>query len=317
MPTTQRGRLGIFSDAELEAARRRGHVDFLQRLGIRSATNGRFNDIYDKALRRRVADEFAAMTDDEFDSAWRQGHIQFLADAWGAQPDYFRRLRTQPYRTGPGWKRRRSAQSNSLISAANVASDLDLASHIAAVREYAGRRTDRLDVLARLNEPLKRPAQLAGVFRPRGHPEQFRFMLIGEMPSLNQPFNADPDVNYNFDVTTRDRFLQEMMVKYGVPGSYVTDIVKERDVPRRPTAAEVKKWLPFLLAEIEILKPKVLVILGKRTYRASFKPWVEQHVTDGISVDWVFHYSRNPKVMFERRFAEVINKHRSAGSHHR
>ena len=77
----------------------------------------------------------------------------------------------------------------------------------------------------------------------------------------------------NFAETARDKFWQEMMIKYGVAGSYVIDIVKARDVPRCPKPDEVTRWLPFLLKEIEIIQPQTLVVLGKRTYEASFRPF--------------------------------------------
>ena len=113
----------------------------------------------------------------------------------------------------------------------------------------------------------------------------------------------------NFAETARDRFLQDMMVKYGVGGSYVTDIVKTRDYPRQPTPDEVTRWLPFLLKEIEIIGPQALVVLGKRTFEASFVRFVAPHIPKGIKVDWVFHYSNQvPRKKFEERFSQVVGK---------
>ena len=75
--------------------------------------------------------------------------------------------------------------------------------------------------------------------------------MIGEMPSLNEPSNADPEVNYNFNVTERDVFLQTMMIKYGLGGSYVTDIVKDRDVPRQPTPDDPVDYLEMPLRAVK------------------------------------------------------------------
>jgi uracil-DNA glycosylase family 4 len=100
-----------------------------------------------------------------------------------------------------------------------------------------------------------------------------------------------------------------MMVKYGVAGSYVTDIVKTRDVPRRPKPDEVTRWLPFLLKEIEIIQPQTLVVLGKRTYEQSFVPFVARNIPKNIKVDWVFHYSNQvTRKKFEDRFRQVVGK---------
>lgn len=170
---------------------------------------------------------------------------------------------------------------------------------------------NKLNQLGDLNKSLKPPRELSGVFLPRGSKERFYFMFIAEMPSMNEPKKkSGENENFNFGVTTRDRFFQEMMTKYDVVGSYVTDIVKVRDIPRRPTKTEIQKWLPFLLKEIEIIQPKAIIVLGQRTYEASFKPYVEPAIIQkGIKVDYVFHYSSQvPRRKFERRFSEVMKR---------
>jgi uracil-DNA glycosylase len=104
-----------------------------------------------------------------------------------------------------------------------------------------------------------------------------------------------------------------MMSKYGIAGRYATDTVKKRDVPRRPKPDEIAKWLPTLLQEIEIIRPQTLVVLGKRTYDDSFRPFVGQHIPKNIKVDWVFHYSNQAtRKKFEDRFRHVIGKTKSA-----
>jgi len=166
----------------------------------------------------------------------------------------------------------------------------------------------RLSRLGELNKELNPPNDLSGVFLPVGSKEQFDLMFLAEMPSMNVPEGwVEGQPIPNFGETARDRFLQEMMIKYEVAGSYVTDIVKTRDVPRRPRPDEIARWLPFLLKEIEIIGPKALVVIGKRTYDGSFRPFVEQHVPKHIKVDWVFHYSNQvTRAKFEGRFRDVI-----------
>src|SRR6266581_7554735 len=78
MPRTAPGRFGVFSDEELVEAEKRSHVRFLRRLGIGPAANGRFDDINNKELSRRVARSFAEMSDREFDEAWQLGLIFFF-----------------------------------------------------------------------------------------------------------------------------------------------------------------------------------------------------------------------------------------------
>lgn len=173
---------------------------------------------------------------------------------------------------------------------------------------------DKLGRLEELNKTLKSPQELGGAFLPEGSPKQFEFMFVAEMPSMNEPKNKSTEKFSNFSVTARDRFLKEMMMKYGVAGSYVTDIVKERDVPRQPTKGEIEKWRPFLLEEVEIIQPRVIVVLGKRTYDASFKPFIEPHIPKQIKVEYVFHYSQQgakTNAEVEQRFGEVIGKIRT------
>lgn len=166
---------------------------------------------------------------------------------------------------------------------------------------------EKLLGLAILNRALKPPDELPGSFQPEESPKQFDVMFVAEMPSMAEPRKHSGSNHSNFGVTARDRFLQETMCKYGVGGSYITDVVKKRDVPRRPTAGEIKQWLPFLLKEIELINPRAIVVLGKRTYEHSFLPYVQPHIPEGIRVDYVFHYSTQvPRKKFEMRFAQVI-----------
>jgi hypothetical protein len=140
----------------------------------------------------------------------------------------------------------------------------------------------RLSRLEALNKTLIPPHVLSGVFLPPDSPMQFfDVMFLAEMPSMNVPKGwVEGQPNFNFNVTERDRFLQKMMSKYGVAGRYATDIVKKRDVPRRPKPDEIAKWLPTLLQEIEIIRSQTLVVLGKRTYEDSFRPFVAQHIPE-------------------------------------
>ena len=170
---------------------------------------------------------------------------------------------------------------------------------------------EKIDKLKQLNKTLKMPHELSGVFLPIDSPKRFDFMFIAEMPSMNEPKEKGGDINYNFGVTAEDKFLRELMVKYDVAGSYVTDIVKKRNKPGRPTKEEIKRWLPFLLTEIEIIQPKYIVILGKTNYDNNFKKFVEPSIPNEIKVNWVYHYSqqgRKTNVEVEQRFKEVVNK---------
>ncbi|HOX30543.1 MAG TPA: uracil-DNA glycosylase family protein [Candidatus Paceibacterota bacterium] len=170
----------------------------------------------------------------------------------------------------------------------------------------------KLEALKELNQRLTPPRELGGVFLPVGVKEQFEIMFVAEMPSMNEPKNEEGKaLNFNFGITAKDRLLINMMKKYGVAGSYVTDIVKERDIPRKPTKEEIRKWLPFLLEEVRIIQPRAIIVLGKRTYEASFRPYVEPAIPSEIKIDYVFHYSQQgakTNLEVEQRFSEVVLK---------
>jgi len=108
---------------------------------------------------------------------------------------------------------------------------------------------DKVKNLENLNKDkkLKLPNEFGGVFLPKGHERQFDFMFIAEMPSMNKPKNWDGKENFIFNLTARDHLLQETMRNNGVGGSYVTDIVKRRAKPGKPTPYKIKKWRSFLL----------------------------------------------------------------------
>jgi len=169
---------------------------------------------------------------------------------------------------------------------------------------------NKLNKLENLNKTLKPPRELGGKFLPEGSPRQYDFMFIAEMPSMSIQKDIS-DLGGNFNISAPDKFLQRIMITYGVAGSYVTDIVKRGDMPRRPTKEEIRRWTPFLIKEIEIIQPKAIIVLGKRTYEKSFMPFVEPLIPKGIKVDFVFHYSQQgakTNAEVEQRFSEVISK---------
>lgn len=173
--------------------------------------------------------------------------------------------------------------------------------------------SDKLNKLEELNKSLKPPRELSGAFLPMGLQKQFDFMFIAEMPSMKKPKDIS-GLGGNFNVSAPDKLLQKMMIQCGVAGSYVTDIVKRGDVARKLKKSEIQEWLPFLLKEIEIIQPKAIIVLGKRTYEASFKPFVEPLIPKGIRVDYVFHYSQQgakTNTEVEQRFSEVVNRMRN------
>jgi len=166
----------------------------------------------------------------------------------------------------------------------------------------------KIDALSALNEQLSPPEELCGLFLPIDAEQRDDVLLLAEMPSMNEP-KGPSHSRYNFGVTARDQFFQDMLVKYGLSGVYVTDIVKRRDIPRRPSEEEVEQWLPFLKKELSILYPSMIIVIGKRTYD-SFLRFVSEHLDEHFRHDFIFHYSSQvPRPKFETRLREVVGQY--------
>jgi len=168
-------------------------------------------------------------------------------------------------------------------------------------------KNTKVEKINKLNKSLNHPEELAGMFLPKGYKKRFDTMFVSEMPSINKSKDDSIEENFNFDVSARDKFFQEMLIKYDVAGNYITDIVKTRNYPRRPTEKEIKEWLNFLLEEIRTISPKIIIVVGKMTYEQSFRPFVEPLIPKNIKIDYIFHYcSQVSKNKFENRFKKVI-----------
>ena len=166
----------------------------------------------------------------------------------------------------------------------------------------------KITLLRHLNENLSKPREWPGLFLPIGSTERDDVMFVAEMPSM-----IEPKKEYvNFNASARDRFFVQTLKDYGVTGVYVTDIVKRRDAPRRPSEKEINEWLGFLLKEINIINPKLLIIIGKKNYDKNYIPYIKAYIPKNMCDDWIYHYcSQVTRHKFTRRFVEVIDKHKN------
>jgi uracil-DNA glycosylase len=90
-------------------------------------------------------------------------------------------------------------------------------------------------------------------------------MFVGEAPGADEDAQGEPFVGKAGQLLTR--IIQTMGLNRDTV--YIANILKCRpDTPgqasgnRKPTPAEMKTCLPYLLAQIDIVRPKVLVALG-------------------------------------------------------
>lgn len=87
-------------------------------------------------------------------------------------------------------------------------------------------------------------------------------VFIGEAPGKNEDIQGKPFVG------AAGKFLDTMLEAAGMHRDevYITNIVKYRPPENRdPTADEKAAFLPYLLKQIEIINPKVVITLGRHS----------------------------------------------------
>ena len=97
-----------------------------------------------------------------------------------------------------------------------------------------------------------------------GNPRS-KIMLIGEAPGANEDEEGLPFVG------RAGALLDKMLaaIDFDRKKVYISNIINYRPPDnRRPTDAEVKKYLPFITKHIEIINPKILVLLGSTAMNA-------------------------------------------------
>ena len=91
-----------------------------------------------------------------------------------------------------------------------------------------------------------------------GNP-QAEIMLIGEAPGAEEDRQGKPFVGRS------GQLLEKMLASVGISRQecYITNILPWRPPGNRtPTDAEVAVCLPFLMRQIELIKPKIIFLLG-------------------------------------------------------
>ena len=97
-----------------------------------------------------------------------------------------------------------------------------------------------------------------------GNPKA-KIMLVGEAPGANEDQEGLPFVG------RAGILLDKMLAAINLDRKkvYISNIVNYRPPEnRRPTDTEVKRYLPFITRHIEIINPKILVLLGSTAMNA-------------------------------------------------
>lgn len=89
---------------------------------------------------------------------------------------------------------------------------------------------------------------------------QAKIMLVGEAPGENEAKTGRPFCG------AAGRILDDLLKSIGIKRKdvYITNIVKDRPPGNRdPLPEEIKIYSPFLLRQIDIIKPKIIATLGR------------------------------------------------------
>jgi uracil-DNA glycosylase family 4 len=100
-------------------------------------------------------------------------------------------------------------------------------------------------------------------------------MFVGEAPGASEDELGRPFVG------RAGRLLDELLAEAGLRRDevYITNVVKARPPGNRdPRAAEVQHWMPWLEAELALVRPRVVVPLGRHALA---------HFTDGARISEV------------------------------
>ena len=133
--------------------------------------------------------------------------------------------------------------------------------------ELSGDKTENLDklkksILSLNNCDLKRQAK--NIVFSDGNPNS-KIMLIGEAPGANEDEEGLPFVG------RAGALLDKMLAAIDLDRKkvYISNIINYRPPDnRRPTDEEIKRYLPFITKHIEIISPKILVLLGSTAMNA-------------------------------------------------
>ena len=84
-------------------------------------------------------------------------------------------------------------------------------------------------------------------------------MIIGEGPGANEDMEGKPFVG------RAGKLLNKMLeaIQLNRNKVYITNVVNYRPPEnRKPTDEEIRRYLPYLISHIEIINPKILLLLG-------------------------------------------------------
>ncbi len=133
--------------------------------------------------------------------------------------------------------------------------------------EISGNKADNLDKLKKTIYNIKNcnlKSNAKNMVFSDGNPKS-NIMLIGEAPGANEDEEGLPFVG------RAGALLDKMLTSINLDRKkvYISNIINYRPPDnRRPTDEEIKRYLPFIIKHVEIINPKILVLLGSTAMNA-------------------------------------------------
>jgi len=119
-----------------------------------------------------------------------------------------------------------------------------------------------------------------------------KVMIIGEGPGANEDKEGKPFVG------RAGKLLDKMLLSIQLDRAkvYITNVVNYRPPEnRKPTESEIQRYLPYLTSHIEIINPKILLLLGSTALNTLIGnetviskargKWVQKEI--GITKPWI------------------------------
>tara|TARA_X000001036_G_scaffold64898_1_gene55567 strand:- start:119 stop:808 length:690 start_codon:yes stop_codon:yes gene_type:complete len=133
--------------------------------------------------------------------------------------------------------------------------------------EISADKADSLDRLKKSINNIKNcslKSNAKNIVFSDGNPKS-KIMLVGEAPGANEDIEGLPFVG------RAGALLDKMLAAIDLDRKkvYISNIINYRPPDnRRPKDEEIKRYLPFIIKHIEIINPKILVLLGSTAMNA-------------------------------------------------
>ena len=140
-----------------------------------------------------------------------------------------------------------------------------------------------------------------------------KIMIIGEGPGANEDAEGKPFVG------RAGKLLDKMLAAINLDRTkvYISNVVNYRPPSnRKPTDNEIAKYLPFLVSHIEIINPKIILLLGSTAMNALIGSevviskargkWIQKQI--GSNKSWIiasFHPAFLMRQPEQKKFAWI------------